>query len=112
MFCKFKNIECRKNLVKSLIEDWNNNHIEELHLANDYYDNREIDWAKVDILFDENLHVCQPERSKREDSTKNINVNVDVNFDNLDLEKIQYLFEDFKMEMRCSEHCGNTVRDK
>ena len=39
-----------------------------------------------DILFKVHMDFIQPERSKREDSQK--------------------------CEMRCSEHCGNTVRDK
>jgi hypothetical protein len=59
----------------------------------------------------------QPERSKREDSQYCCEI----------LLRLKYIFKDYRLlsdvrlyvkdlikdcEMRCSEHCGNTVRDK
>jgi hypothetical protein len=55
----------------------------------------------------------QPERSKREDSSicdeaiREMKEFLDSTFDM----RMQYCHEQLIEEMRCSEHCGNTVRE-
>ncbi len=80
-----------------------------------YFANKLLRSTKPIIWFDENrkmqVHLCQcdpycdqPERSKREDSVPVVNIDFDKQAD--------HLYKACSTEMRCSEHCGNTVRDK
>jgi hypothetical protein len=58
MLCKFKNEQCKNNLIKALVQHWNNNHTEQFHVNENYYENSDCIYVPLYIALDENLHQC------------------------------------------------------